>query len=79
MSLLDVQSEQLAVKLQKEADARQGIFDIIEGTEESHGSQGARSSADFSAPGEAPSTAQPSAAAAAAAAVAAAQVCDLSA
>lgn len=67
MSLLDVQSEQLAVKLQKEADARQGIFDMIEGTEESD--QGVPSSADFSALGEAPSTAQPSAAAEA-------QVCD---
>lgn len=70
MSLLDVQSEQLAIKLQKEADAGQGmVFDIV-GTAaavESQAEQGVPSNADFSALGEAASPAQPSAAA---------QVCD---
>ena len=61
MSLLDVQSEQLAIKLQKEANAGQGIFDIA-GMEESQADDRVPSSSDFSALGEAPNTAQPSAA-----------------
>lgn len=70
MSLLDVQSEQLAIKLQKEADAGQGMVFDIAGTAaagESQAKQGVPSSADFSALGVAASPAQPSAAA---------QVCD---
>lgn len=59
MSLLDVQSEQLAIKLQKEADNNAGIIDIAAIDSQSRGI-GIPASTDVSALGKVPSTAQSS-------------------